>query len=243
VINETMARRFWPGEDPLGRQVVFQGRTTEIVGIVQDMRPFRPDQELWPEIYWPKRQAPRGATYYVIRSRTPLEQVDRAAFERTVRARLAEVEPDLQLSGFTPLETIEARQLVSPRFNMLLVAAFALVALLLAAVGIYGVIAYTVAVRSREMAVRMALGARPGRVVGEVVRDASRLVGLGLLGGLAGALLLGRLMAGLIYGLSPVDPLALGGSALLLLATALVASWLPSRRAGRNDPAAALREQ
>ncbi len=243
VINETMARRFWPSEDPLGRQVVFYGRTIEIVGIVQDVRPFRPDQELWPEIYWPKRQAPRGATYYVIRSRTPLAQLDRAAFERTVRARVAEVEPDLQLSGFTPLETIEARQLVGPRFNMLLVAAFALMALVLAAVGIYGVIAYTVAVRSREMAVRMALGARPARVVGEVVRDASRLVGIGLLGGLAGALLLGRLMTGLIYGLSPVDPLALGGSALLLLATALVAAWLPSRRAGRNDPAAALREQ
>ena len=168
---------------------------------------YRPDQATPPQIYWPITQFPRGAAYLVMRTPTGLE-----GLEKTVRARVAEIDPDIQLSSFTSLDTRFGRRLVGPRFNMLLVGVFALVAVLLAAIGVYGVVAYSVASRTREIGVRVALGAEPRRIVRQVVRGGLALAAVGLALGLAGAVVVGRLITTLLYGMPPTDPLTLAGA-------------------------------
>jgi len=236
IVNETFARRFFGGENAIGQRVAVDDYQSTVVGIVGDIRPFRPDEPTPPQIYWPIRQYRRGAAYLVLRTTPGV-----TGLERAVQTRVAAVAVGIQVSPFVTLDERMARNLVSPRFTTLLVAAFAVVATLLAAIGVYGVIAYTVASRTREIGVRTALGATPGRLLGAVLARGMMLAAVGIAGGLAGALAVGRLLTSLLYGLPPTDPLTLAGSVALFSIVALAACWLPARRASRLPPVSALR--
>ncbi len=238
LINETMARRHWPVGDPIGARVVIRGKTRTVVGVVGDVQPFRPGTAIASEIYWPQRQAPRWATFLVIRT-----DAEPATLIRPVRQRLRELDPAMQVSSFATMDQLVGRQLVRPRFDMLLVGIFATVALVLAAVGIYGVIAYTVAHRTREIGIRIALGARRGSIVRSVVGGGMVPVLIGVAAGLALAFGLSRLMTGLLSGVGSTDPLTFAGMALALIAVAALACYLPARRATKVDPMLALREE
>lgn len=235
VINETLARRFFPGQNPIGQRVTVNEHSSEIVGVVADLQPLPPDAP-GPQIYWPNEQYLRLAACLIVRSTPGVTGIEKA-----VRARAAAVHPGIQLSPFVSLDERFARTLVRPRFNMLLVASFALVAVLLAAIGVYGVIAYGVASRTRELGIRVALGARPRHLVLGVVRQGMLLAAVGVGGGVLGALAIGRVLTSLLNGLPARDPLTLVSSALVLLGVALVSCWLPARRASRLDPVSALR--
>ncbi len=238
LVNETLARQFFPNESPLGQRVTVREHPAEIVGVVADATSYRADRPTPPQIYWPIQQYRRGAAYLIMRAPADLEGI-----EKTVRSRVAGVDPLINLTAFVRLDDIFDRTLVSPRFNMTLVAVFALVAVALAAVGVFGVIAYTVASRTREIGVRIALGATPGGIVSEVVRRGMTLAAIGMALGLAGALAVGRFLESLLYGLPPSDLLTLGGAAVGFALVALVASWVPARRAAKVDPIAALRTE
>jgi len=160
-----------------------------------------------------------------------------------LKAGVAAINPSIQLNTFRTLDEQFARRLVSPRFNMLLVASFALVAVLMAAVGVYGVNSYAVASRTREFGVRAALGASPGQLVAGVVRRGMALASIGIVAGCVGAIAVGRLLASLLYGLPARDPLTLACAVGILTLVAAVACWVPARRASRVDPVAALRAQ
>jgi putative ABC transport system permease protein len=238
VINEALARRFFAGQDPLGRRVTVMTHTSEIVGIVADIQPYRPDRATPPEIYWPIRQYPRLAAYLVMRVAPGVQGI-----EKMVRARVAAVDAGVQLTPVVSFDERFSRTLVAPRFNMLILGVFAFVAIALAAVGVFGVIAYSIASRTREIGVRVALGATPQRIVADVVRRGMTLAGAGMVIGLAGALALGRLFATLLYGLAPTDWLTLSITVLGFGAVAFGASYLPARRAAAVDPLTALRHE
>jgi putative ABC transport system permease protein len=235
IVNETFARRFFPGENPIGRRVSVQKHESEIVGIVSDTRPLYPDQPTAPQLFWPIRQFPRGGANLILRTTPGL-----AGVEKAVRERAASVNAAMQLSPMVTLDERFERNVVSPRFNVLLVAAFAFVAVVLAAVGVYGVLAYALASRTRELGVRIALGATPGRLVGTGFRQGMLLAAVGIAAGGAAALALGRLLTSLLYGLPPTDPLTFGAAVVLLALVAAMACWLPARRAARVDPVVAL---
>ena len=238
LINETLARRFFAGEDPIGQRVAVHDHTAEVVGVVSDVRPLRPDEPPPPQIFWPNDQYRRGAAYILVRT-----AAGAAGFEQAIRARVTSVDPGVQLSSFVSIDERLSRNLVSPRFNLALVASFAIVAVLLALVGVYGVVAYSVASRTRELGVRMALGATPRRLMSSVLTAGARLVGVGIALGVAGALAAGRLISSLLYGLPATDGLTLASAIVLFAAVAAAACWLPARRASRVDPIAALRAE
>jgi putative ABC transport system permease protein len=238
IVNETLARRFFPTEDPIGRRVTVQKHPGTIVGVVADVRPMRPDEPVAPQIYWPIQQYRRGAAYLIMRIAPGM-----AGLEKTILARVAGVNAGIDLGRFDTLDARFARRLVSPRFNMLLVAWFATVAVLMAAVGVYGVIAYGVASRTREFGVRVALGATPAQLVRSVVGRGMSLAAIGIVAGSVGALAVGRLLTSLLYGLPARDPVTLVGAVAVLSLVAAIACWVPARRASRVDPAAALRAQ
>jgi putative ABC transport system permease protein len=236
IVNATFVRRFFQGEDPIGRRVTVNEHAAEIVGVVGDVVPFEPNQPTMPQIYWPIEQYRRGAAHLLIRIAP-----GSASVERAVQARASAVSAGMQVAPFVSLDERVARRLVSPRFNMLLVGVFALVALVLAMIGVYGVVAHTVASRTREIGVRVALGATPRQVSATVVRRGMLLAVVGIAGGCAGALATGRLLASLLSGLRASDPVALGVAVFLFLVVSLLACWLPARRASRLDPTVALR--
>ena len=238
IVNETFVRQFLADQDPLGQRVKVEEHEAEIVGVVRDVRPFRPDEATGPEIFWPKRQYARGATFFVVRTTLPLDTLQEQVTER---ARAAA--PDIRLGSFRSLDDWAGRELVAPRFRMALVALFALVAVALAAIGTYGVIAYSVASRTHEIGIRIALGARPGAITARVVRGGLTLALIGVAAGVVGALVLGRTLTSLLYGLPTADPVTYAAVCVLFLAVAALASWLPARRAGRLDPMNALRAE
>jgi len=166
-----------------------------------------------------------------------------AGLAAAIRDRLAEVTAELEPARVSVLDDLLGRRLVSPRFNVLLLGSFAGVALLLAAVGIAGLIAYRVANRSREIGIRLALGATDGRVVGGFLWEGGRLVAAGAAVGIAGAVLLTRFLESLLAGTSPTDPVTFGSVVTGVLAVGLVATWIPARRASRVDPLTALRAE
>jgi putative ABC transport system permease protein len=238
VVNEALARRFFPSEDPIGKRVTVENHPAEIVGVAADVKQWRPDEPTPPQIYWPIQQYRRGAAYLVMRTTPGIPGI-----EQSIKARVAAINPDVQLNPFRTLDEQFARRLVSPRFNMLLVASFALVAVLMAAVGVYGVNAYTVASRTREFGVRAALGASPAQLVTSVVRRGMALASVGIIAGLAGSIAIGRLLTSLLYGLPARDPVTLVSAVIILTVVAAIACWVPARRASRVDPVAALRAQ
>jgi putative ABC transport system permease protein len=236
LINQAMARRYWGNANPVGARVDANEQRWEIVGVVADVHPFRPDESPQAEIYWPKRQSPRLATYFVIRSGLPL-----ASLERQVKDILLKQEPGLQVFSFHQLTDLATEQRVGPRFDVVVVSIVSALAFVLAAIGIYGLISFSIVSRAREIAIRLALGANPRRVVRDIVLDGGRLLVAGLLIGLAAAVAMARLLSGFLFGLSPFDPLTWIGVSLAFAAIVLVSCWVPALRAAMIDPAASLR--
>ncbi len=246
VINERMADLYWRGEDPLGQRIRLRteddGSWFTIVGIAGDIRHNAVVEEPRHEMYFPHAQLPlalggtTAAMSLVVRT-APGEAMVAGLVRETIRT----MDPNLPVSNVRLMRDVVASAVAGPRFTMLLLGTFAGIALLLGAVGIYGVIAYTVGRRTHEIGVRMALGAGPGMILGMVVRQGLAMVGAGVLLGLAAAFGATRVLARLLYGVTPTDPLTFAAVPVVLLAVALGASILPARRATRVDPMVALR--
>jgi len=236
IVNATLAGRFWPGLDPLGKNLSYEGRSMTVVGVVGDVQPFLHGTPVDPEVFWPKRQYPRSATFLVIRT-----AVDPLTLVPTIRDRLTTLDPDMQVSGFATLDQLAGRQLVRPRFNMLLVGSFAVIAIALAGIGIYGVVSYSVAQRTQEIGIRVALGAHHRNVIGWIVGTGMKPIALGIAVGLIGAFAVTRLVSSLLYGVAPRDPVTFGATALFVAVVALLACYVPARRATRVDAVEALR--
>jgi putative ABC transport system permease protein len=240
LINEAMARRYFAGADPVGRRLHMKNAATplEIVGVVADIPPFLPGTPVQPEIYWPFPQSPRWASYFVLRhSGSP------TAIMRVVESRLHDVDPDLEASSVATLEDRVGVQLRRPRFNLLLIGVFAAFALALTVVGVYGVIAASVTSRTREIGLRIALGATARQVLAMVVREGLLLAGLGVAIGLFAAVWLTRVAVRMVYGVTPGDVPTRVAVVVLLAVAAALACYLPARRAARVDPMAALRSE
>lgn len=239
IINETLARTLWPDQDPIGKRLRLKNRSPEVVGVVGDARHLRPDLPSGAESYVPRAQIGGYSTMYMAVRTTG----DPARVAESVRAAIWSVDKnqpvqdvqtmDDRLSGFTALR----------RFYTLMLGVFAGIAVVLSAVGVYGVISYSVSQRRHEIGIRMALGAMPGDVVGMVVGQGLLLAGVGLLVGLGGALAASRALSGLLYGISPSDPLTFVAVSLVLAVVTLLACYLPARRATRVDPVLALRAE
>jgi putative ABC transport system permease protein len=240
LINEEMARRYWPGESPLGQRLTMKDwgppLTGEIVGVVDDVKADSLDSETRPMIYWPYPQFPGVFNNLVIRTTGEASGVVAA-----VKSQVWLVDHEQPLSKIQSMEEVIAGSVAPRRFNMLLLGVFAALALTLAAIGLYGVISYTVAQRTHEIGVRMALGAQPGDVLRLFIIQGGSLALIGVGAGLLAALALTRLMSSLLYGVSATDPLTFMLIPLLLTLVALLACYLPARRASKVDPLVALR--
>jgi putative ABC transport system permease protein len=244
IINATAARLYWPDEDPIGKRVQLhieldqQSRDRErtIVGVVADAKQAGLDQETEPFIYAPYRQYAVGSMYLMVKPRG-----EPTAFVPTLRAMVKAADPDLALYRIGTLVDVMGRTVQTERFSMLLLSGFAASALLLGCIGIYGLIAFNVARRTREIGVRMALGATHESVLLLVLRDTAAMVGAGLVAGVAASLALGRVIEGLLYEVSANDPMTLVATTLVLATLGLVAGLAPARRAARVHPAVALR--
>jgi len=231
-----MAERAWPGKSPIGESFVFAGRPVRVIGIVGDVRSTRLDSIGGFTAYVPDESMPRAAMSLMVRTRG-----DPAALAAPVRAAIRETMPGQAFQEVVPLREKLSEAVSTPRFFTVLVGIFGVLALTLAAVGLYGVVSYTVRQREREMAVRLALGAPPSRVLGLMLRQGMRPVALGLALGLAGAIGATRIMRSLLFEVSATDPATYVGVALLLGMVGLLASYLPSRRAASLHPALTLR--
>ncbi len=241
VINQTMAHRYWPGEDPIGKRILFAGdQPFTIIGIAADV-----EQHDWGtppdnEFYFSQAQNPEDIqSYLTIVART---QGNPLALAEAIRASVWTLDRDLPINDVWSMRQVVDRAVWQPRFSTTLLGGFAALALILASIGIYGVISFEVTRRTREIGIRMALGARPGDVMRSVLGEGARLAAAGTVMGTAGALLLTRYLQNLLYGISATDPVALGAAALGLGLVALGAVWLPARRATRVDPSVALRD-
>jgi len=238
VLNETAERLLFPGEDPIGRilGVPMAGRI-EIVGVVGDVLHSGLDAGVVPELFVSHMNFPLRDTHMVVRT---LDGVDARLVAPRIRQAIRDIDPRVPILEISTMEEVIATSLARPRFNMALLLGFAACALLLAAIGIYGVVAYSVAQRSTEMGIRMALGSDPGRTFRLVVVQTLAFVGLGAALGVVAALALGRLVSGLLFGVQPLDPLTLVWVLIALAAAAAVAAGLPAWRGVRLAPARAL---
>jgi putative ABC transport system permease protein len=241
IINEALARRYWPNEDPLGKRLLIAksaGEWREIAGIVGDSKHTAVEAAPQPELYEPTLR--NGAGFYDIVMRSAVAP---ESLTQTARAAFRELDPNLPLFTIRTLNETVQMNLARQRFAMQLLGAFAVLALALAAIGLYGVLSYSVSQRTREIGLRMALGATVGEVLKLVVAQGMRLVGAGVAIGLLTALALTRLMTNLLFGVTATDPLTFAGVALLLALVALVACFIPARRAAKTDPMIALRTE
>jgi len=245
VVNQEFGKKFFPKGDVLGKRIrlgnlaALEFPWATIVGVVGNIRAYGLDQPVQPEMYWPAAQSRTNpAMAFVMRTHG-----DPAALGATVRGAMAEVDAMQPIFDVQPVETLVGTSLGQRRFTLTLMMVFGVVALLLAAVGIYGVMAYTVAQRTQEIGIRVALGATPGGVLGMVLRDGMSLVGIGLALGVVAAFALSRVVSSLLYGIGAVDAPTYGIIAGALAAVALVAIIVPARRAMRVDPMIALRAE
>jgi len=240
VINETLARRYWPNEEPVGKKIAArlygQNVLGEIVGVVGDVRQTGLEKKPRPELFLPHLQYPYGSMTYVVRT-----AADPLTLLPAVKREIWAVNKYLPFASTSTIEQLMSRSLSERRFNLLLLGAFALIALALAAVGIYGLISFSTRQRTHEIGTRMALGARPSDILKLVVGQGLMLVSAGLALGLVGALAITRVMSGLLFGVSATDPLTFVGISALLGVVALLACYLPARRAAKVDPMIALR--
>jgi predicted permease len=252
IVNEALARRLWPGQDALGKRVTgltgdaADPQWTEVVGVVGDVRDAGLAEAARPEIYFPYAQTapvvwPLLQRSLVLVARAAPGAGGAAALERPLREAVARVDASLPLGTTRAMEEYLAASLATSRFTTLLLGALSAIGLALAAVGIYGVIAYFVTQRVPEIGVRMALGATPRNVLALVVRSGLRPVALGVVLGVAASLGVSRALRGFLFGVSPTDPATVAGVIALLLATSVLASVIPARRATRVDPASVTR--
>jgi predicted permease len=245
VVSQTVADAFWPGQSPLGKRMRPTGDSVpwyEVVGVVAPVVQEGVREDVRPLIYYPmlepggQRGDFRGASY-VMQAAMP------SALTDAVRAAVWELDPDLPLANMQTLEDIVAESVVQLSFTMLTLGVAALLALILGAVGLYGVLSYAVEQRTQEIGVRMALGAQASEVLGMVVRDGALTQAVGLAVGLAAAFGLTRLLQGMLYGVEPLDPITFAGTSLLLFAVGLLAAYLPARRAAKVDPTVSMRAE
>jgi putative ABC transport system permease protein len=251
VINEQFAHDQWPGEDPVGKRIAFDDTDIKpkwftIVGVVKNVKQRNWSENAQNEIYLPFQQSPffsdpaghYSAMTLVVRTSTnPLGLLDAA------RNAVWSVNRNVPVSSVTTLEQVISDAVSQPRFNLILIALFAVLALTLAAVGIYGVMAYTVTRRTQEIGIRMALGARRGDVLKLMLGHGMRLALMGAALGIAGALGVTRLMTSLLYQVKPSDPVTFVCISALLTAVTMVACYIPARRATKVDPMEALRHE
>jgi putative ABC transport system permease protein len=246
VIDEALARRQWPGEDPIGRDIVLGALPDDaitpksaVVGIVSNVRQLGLDSDPPGMVYVPHRVMPFWPTFaFVLRTAVEPQSVMPAA-----RARIRALDPSLPISGVRTVEEVIAESTSPARSSMVLLACFAGLALVMAAVGVYGVLSYTVSQRQREMGIRLALGAEPRQVRWFVLRQGLRHASIGIGIGLAGAAALTRLMQTLLFGVTPTDPVTFAGVVVLLGIVAALACYVPARRATRVDPVAIMRAE
>jgi putative ABC transport system permease protein len=242
IINETAAMTHWPNEDPIGKRFKFgapddNARWRTIVGIVADTKRAGVEQPVRTESYHPYTQDPRSMTILI---RTAGEPIAIAPALRTI---VRELDPDQPLAQVAPLDELLEHQTAARRFNTWLLGAFGAAAITLTAIGLYSLLAYLVALRRHEIAVRLAIGATPGHVVGLVVRQVAGVLGLGMSLGLAGALTTAQSMRGLLFGVEPWDPMSQAATIAVLGFAAVAAAWIPTRRGMRVDPAIVLRTE
>jgi putative ABC transport system permease protein len=240
VINETFARLHWPNEDPIGKRVHinWDNLDDEVIGVVGDVKHASLEGTIRPMTYWPYRRNPYSSMAVAVRTTN-----DPAQVAGEIASVLRRLDPDLALATVRTMDEVVSSSVADRRLTMLLLTVFAGAALLLAAVGIYGVIAYSVTQRTQEIGIRMALGAQRRDVLRLVVRNALILVAVGIGAGAAGALLLTRLMSGLLFDVRPTDPVTFAVVSGVLVAVALAASMLPGLRATKVDPVIALRAE
>jgi putative ABC transport system permease protein len=240
VINETMAKRYWPGTSPIGKRVRFNAPDApwrHVVGVIRDVRHWGLDREVNPEIYMPHDQQPTPVLNFVLHATVS----NAATLAPEVQRLVLDVDPNLPLGATRTMEEVAARSVAARRWSAVLLGAFALLALALAAVGIYGVMTHLVASRTGEIGIRLTLGARPAELLRQTLGEGLLYTASGLALGLVLSLALMRGLQGLLYEVAPADPLTMGAVILTLLAVAATACLGPARRAMRIDPVQALR--
>jgi putative ABC transport system permease protein len=242
IINESMARAFWPNENPVGKRVRLGPNPAapwvSVVGVVANALNFGLDVDARHEIYSPYLQSPPDRARLVVRTTSdPLLMVN------SIKGQVAAIDKNLPVSDVTTMQELLANSIAQKRFSMLLLSLFAGLALVLAAVGIYGVISYSITQSTQELGIRMALGASRGNILSLIVGQGAKLalVGVGL--GILASVLLTRVLSSLLYGVSPTDPIVFAGLAILLIGIVLVACFIPAQRATKLDPMFALRNQ
>jgi putative ABC transport system permease protein len=241
LVNQTLARRFWPNGSPLGGKINASGANApvgEIVGVVGDVKSEKMEAEDWPTIYYSYTQTPPASVAFAVRtSGRPLD------LARSVAHEIHQLDPDQPVSEMRSMEQIVEQALAGSRFNTVVLGVFATLAFVLAAVGIYGVISYDVSRRTNEIGIRLALGAGKQDVLKLILAQGARLAAAGIMIGLAAAFVLTRLMASLLFGVKPDDAGTFAAISLSLAAVALAASYVPARRAASVDPLVALRHE
>ena len=241
VIGESTARRFFPRGDALGKRILLgaEHEPVQVVGIVRDVRWHEFDNESVTNlyVYVPCAQEPPRDLTLVLRTSVPVEQV-----AAKVRSAVSRIDPEQAISRLSTMEEVVSRANAPRRFNMLLMGAFAFFALLLASAGVYGTAAHSVSSRKRELGIRLALGASRSTILRRLLGEGLRLAAFGVAAGLAGAILLSRAIASLLYGVKAADPLTIGGSVAILLFTSVLASAIPALHALRYEPAEILRD-
>jgi predicted permease len=240
IVNESLARRTWPGDDAVGRTLMLDYQTgaspRQVVGVVRDARNYGPRREPAPEIFIPHAQNPYLTMNVAVRTAG-----DPALLAASARAQALGVDPEQPVHSVTTMERLLDDTMQQDRFAMLFVSLFAVAGLVTATTGVYALLAYTVAQRRREIAVRMAIGASTSSVAWLVVAESLTLAALGCALGALGVAAVSRVAASVLFGIAPQDPLTLVATAAVLLSAVLLASWLPARRAARVNPVAAMR--
>jgi putative ABC transport system permease protein len=241
IVDQNLARRLFPGTSAIGQRLTIDYgmvRAAEIVGIVGDVKAERVEGEDWPTIYSPFAQSPSQTMILVLRTAGSPMALG-SAMQREVRS----LDADQPVADVRAMEDVVGQAVSGARFNTGLLTVFAVIAFILAAVGIYGVISYDVSERINEIGIRMALGAQPAHLLRMVLGQGARMAGVGIVAGLLLSLLLTRLMTTMLFGVEPTDAYTFGAISVLLALVALVASYLPSRRAIALNPVNALRHQ
>lgn len=237
IINETVARKLWPGQDPIGRIALAGGAEARVIGVISNVHETNAEDDAGWQMYLPatKQFGPEGAEL-VVRSKLPP-----AALATDVMSTLRQINPAQPATEFKPIQNLVDHATSPRRFFVLLVGIFAGLGLLLASLGIYGVISYSVTRQTQEIGIRMALGATQSRVLFGVIWKTLRLAFVGIGVGAVASIGVARLIASLLFGTAPTDPFTFGGMVVLLGTVALLAGYLPARRASRIDPMIALR--
>jgi putative ABC transport system permease protein len=239
IVNETTARRYWPGAEPIGKHLANSRDmiSREVVGVAADVKFRTLDAPNVEEMYLPVAQSPSPVMTLLVRS-----EQDPRPLAASVRQELARMDPDLATGGVQSLDEIVSGSVAQPQLVERVVAAFAMLALVLASIGIYGVMSFSVAERTREFGIRVALGAGPREILGIVLGEGLGLTVAGMGIGLVASLALTRLLAGLLFGITPTDPVTFGSALLALAATALLACFVPAWRGMCLSPLRALRD-